>query len=189
MEKIVLLLGCCLLWFETIAQQRIVCSVKPSFDAPASIQIQPKGPNHLQLIFKQTGQQKPPYHFTWGDDTTRLVHVREMGRYLQQFAFSDTILVTQQEAPLLFKSFRQVYTQANRLSLSKDERLKVDGMNCHILVVTDSQTRYEWNYGPPIYEDNKAVHQLMQAIMRALKMKSENPATVNYCMIIDRYMQ
>ena len=189
MNKLIVITCCLLLSVDVSAQQRIDCLIRPSFDAPATVQIQPTTQDRLLIIFKQVGKEsRPKTYSTWGDDTTKLVEVRRMGRYFQQFAFSDTVTFTQQEAPFIYRAYQEVLSHADTLATSKDDRLLLDGLQCTMTVYSSSSKVHQLEYSTPSYESNKLVNQLLQTLLRGLKMKSKNPATVNYCMVADVYM-
>jgi hypothetical protein len=172
-----------------MSQQRIECVLHPSFDAPAVVQLQPVSKDTLLLIFQQTGRKSGvSRYFTWADDTTRLVHVRKMGRYFQQFTFSDTIRLSKQDIPLLSKSYQKLLTQVRALAAAKDDRLLVDGLTCQLTISTGSSPPYRLTYRTPAEKENQLIDQFLKSLLMALKMKSANPATVNYCMIADGYM-
>lgn len=184
-----MLTWCCLSGSQLLAQQRIEFLMKPSFDAPAVIYLQKITKDTLLLIFKQTGRNpRSTNHAIWGDDTTRLIHIRRMGRYFQQFAFSDTIRVSNQETPLLFQSYQQLLTQAKALAAYKDERLLTDGLRCQLTIINGLSTPYQLTYRTPEEKGSQLVNQLIKSLLSGLKMKSTNPATVNYCMIANEYM-
>ncbi len=189
-NKLLLLVWCCLLSSPLLGQQRIECVIHPSFDAPAVIQLQPVSKDTLLVIFRQTGRRSgaSPY-FSWADDTTKLVHVRKMGRYFQQFAFADTIRLANQGIPFVAKSYQKLLTQVKALAAAKDDRLLLDGLTCQLAIFTGSSTPYRLTYRTPAEKDNQLIDQFIKSLLMALKMKSTNPATVNYCMIADGYMQ
>ncbi|GAB4017005.1 hypothetical protein [Spirosoma koreense] len=188
MKKIVFLL--LMVSGELPAQQRIECSISPSFDSPATVQVQWTGGKSFRLIFRQKGKETgPSAAFSWGEDTTRLVDVRMMGTYFQQFPLADTVTIQAQELPNLLKSFQEVSTGAKRLSTLRDDRMLLDGLTCSLQVFSAASNPQELKYSTPGYAGNRLIHQFLQEVVGALKMKSTNPATVNYCMIVDRYME
>ena len=189
MHKLLILTWCCLSGSQLLAQQRIELLIQPSFDAPAVIHLQPMTKDTVLLIFKQTGRNpRSTNHAIWGDDTTRLIHIRRMGRYFQQFAFSDTIRLSNQETPLLFQSYQKLLTQVKALAAYKDERILTDGLRCQLTIFNGSSVPYQLNYRTPVEQDSQPVNQLIKSLLLGLKMKSKNPATVNYCMIANEYM-
>lgn len=189
MNKLLIVTWCCLSGSQLIAQQRIDFLLQPSFDAPAMIHFQPVTKDTLLLIFKQTGKNpRATNQSIWGDDTTRLIHIRRMGRYFQQFAFSDTIRLSNQAVPLLFKSYQKLLSQVKALAAYKDERLLTDGLRCQLTIYDGSSTPYQFTYRTPVEKDTQIVNQLIKNILLGLKMKSQNPATVNYSMIANGYM-
>lgn len=189
MIKIVVLASACLLCFNLRAQQRITIDFWPSFDAPASIEIQTKPYQVFQLIFHQLGNRKPEESaFSWMRDTTSIVPVRRLGRYFQQFTFSDTISLKAEQSASLFEAFTEVYVNRDKLSKLKDHRIMLDGMSC-LITIPDSQPKpYKIAYRPPVSTQTQPMDRLIRQVLAALKMKSINPATVNYCMVIDGYL-
>lgn len=185
-----ILASVCSLCFDLQAQQRMTISFEPSFDTPASIEVQFKQHQLLQIVFNQSGTHKPEESaFSWVQDTTSIVHVRKLGRYFQRFSFSDTISIKAEQSPILLKAFTEVYVNREKLSKLKDERLMLDGMSCSITISVNRQTQYLISYRPPVSTQTKPIDRLIREVLGALKMKSINPATVNYCMIVDHYME
>ena len=64
----------------------------------------------------------------------------------------------------------------------------LDGMSC-LITIPDSQPKpYKIAYRPPVSTQTQPMDRLIRQVLAALKMKSINPATVNYCMVIDGYL-
>ena len=188
--KVMILASACMLNFNLQAQQRMIINFNPAFDASASIEIQAKQHKSFQIIFNQRGSHKlKGSTFSWVLDTTSIVHTRKLGRYFQQFAFSDTIIVKAKQLAGLRKAFTEVYINRDKLSKLKDDRLMVDGMPCLISIPVSQQNQYKISYRPPVLPQTLPIDQLIEKVLEALKMKSTNPATVNYCMVIDYYME
>ncbi len=190
MIKIVVLASTCLLCFNLQAQQQITIDFWPSFDAPASIEIQTKQHQVFQLVFRQLGNRKPEESaFSWMRDTTSIVPVRRLGQYFRQFTFSDTISLETEQSASLLKAFTEMYVNSDKLSKLKDHRIMLDGMFC-LITIPDSQHKpYKIGYRPPVSTQTQPMDRLIRQVLAALKMRSTNPATVNYCMVIDGYLQ
>ncbi|QKZ14491.1 hypothetical protein [Spirosoma sp. KUDC1026] len=184
------LVSACIICFNLQAQQRMTIDLEPSFDAPASIEIQVKQHRSVQIVFKQMGTLKPDESaFSWVQDTITIVHPRRLGRYFQQFAFSDTIRLEAQSSTNLLKAFTEVYVNRDELSRLKDDRLMIDGMPCLIIIPVSKQNQYTIAFRPPALTKTQTLDRLIREILAALKIESTNPATVNYCMIIGGYLK
>lgn len=188
--KIIILAFACILCCKLHAQQRMIIDFEPSFEAPASIEIQANQHQSLQIIFNQPGIHKVEKSaFSWVQDTTSIVHVRRLGRYFQQFAFSDTTSLKAEQSANLLKAFSDVYINRDKLSKLKDDRLMADGMPCLITIPVSQQNQYKIAYRPPGLTQTQPIDRLIREVLAALKMKSINPATVNYCMVLDYYLK
>lgn len=171
------------------AQQRMIIDLEPAFDVPASIEIRANPDQPLQLIFRQPGTRPlEASAFSWVQDTASIVPVRKLGRYFQQFAFSDTIRFETQQAAGLLQAFTEVYSHKDKLAKLTDERLLLDGMPCSITIPVNQQTQYLLSYRPPVSPQTRPIDRLIREVLSTLKMRSINPATVNYCMIVDQYL-
>ncbi|MBO0951856.1 hypothetical protein [Fibrella forsythiae] len=190
MIKTILFVVACIFCSNLRAQQRMILNINPSSDARASVELQIREHQVVQLVFNQSGTRAPEKSaFSWVQDSTRIVNVRRLGRYFQQFTFSDTINLKAEQALNLLKAFTEVYANRDNLSKLEDDRLMLDGMPSSLIIPVGPANQYTIAYRPPVLKQAQSVDRLVREIITALKMKSGSPATVNYCMVIDHYLK